>query len=213
MDFFPVHLPNIISIDWFTPISTTYALIVVAEMGDKSQLVCMTLAARHRAKPVILGAIAAFALLNTLAVLFGVAIASWMPDYIVAALVSVLFAFFGLQSLFFNDNEQGSEIQEKSGHNLFLTTFLLITVAEFGDKTQIAIIALSSTPMPLAIWIGATLALATTSILGVIAGRTLLKKIPLTLLHYLSGLFFLILAGIAAYHAYLDFNTRFAAGR
>jgi hypothetical protein len=63
-------------------------------------------------------------LLNTLAVLFGVAIASWMPDYIVAALVSVLFAFFGLQSLFFNDNEQGSEIQEKSGHNLFLTTFL-----------------------------------------------------------------------------------------
>jgi hypothetical protein len=46
-----------------------------------------------------------------------------MPDYIVAALVSVLFAFFGLQSLFFNDNEQGSEIQEKSGHNLFLTTF------------------------------------------------------------------------------------------
>ncbi|SMG66340.1 protein belonging to Uncharacterised protein family UPF0016 [methanotrophic bacterial endosymbiont of Bathymodiolus sp.] len=212
MDFFPVHLPNIISIDWFTPISTTYALIVVAEMGDKSQLVCMTLAARHRAKPVILGAIAAFALLNTLAVLFGVAIASWMPDYIVAALVSVLFAFFGLQSLFFNDNEQGSEIQEKSGHNLFLTTFLLITVAEFGDKTQLAIIALSSTAMPLAIWIGATLALATTSILGVIAGRTLLKKIPLTLLHYLSGLFFLILAGIAAYHAYLDFNTRFAAG-
>jgi putative Ca2+/H+ antiporter (TMEM165/GDT1 family) len=72
--------------------------------------------------------------------------------------------------------------------------------------------ALSSTAMPLAIWIGATLALATTSILGVIAGRTLLKKIPLTLLHYLSGLFFLILAGIAAYHAYLDFNTRFAAG-
>jgi putative Ca2+/H+ antiporter (TMEM165/GDT1 family) len=53
VDFFPVHLPNIISIDWFTPISTTYALIVVAEMGDKSQLVCMTLAARHRAKPVM----------------------------------------------------------------------------------------------------------------------------------------------------------------
>ena len=209
IDFFPVHLPNIISIDWFTPISTSYVLILAAEMGDKSQLVCMTLAARHRAKPVILGAITAFALLNTLAVLFGVAIASWIPDYTVAALVSVLFAFFGVRSLFFNDEQQNTEIQEKSGHSLFLTTFLLITVAEFGDKTQLAIIALSSTALPLAIWIGATLALATTSILGVIAGRVLLNKFSLTLLHRLSGLFFLILAGIAAYQVYLDFSARF----
>ena len=176
-------------------------------MGDKSQLVCMTLAARHRARPVIFGAIAAFALLNTLAVLFGVAIANWIPDSIVAAIVSVLFAIFGIQALFFNEAEQDTEVLEKSGYSLFLTTFLLITIAEFGDKTQLAIIALSSTALPLAIWIGATLALATTSILGVIAGRTLLQKIPLVLLHRLSGLFFLILAALAAYQAYLEFSA------
>ena len=204
MEFFPLHLPSSF-FHWFTPISTSYALIIVAEMGDKSQLVCMTLAARHRAKPVIWGAIAAFALLNTLAVLFGVAIANWIPDYIVAAIVSVLFAAFGVQAVFYNDGEQDIEVQEKSGYSLFLTTFLLITVAEFGDKTQLAIIALSSTALPVAIWIGATLALATTTIVGVIAGRTLLQKIPLTLLHRLSGLFFLILATIAAYQAYLEF--------
>ncbi len=47
--------------------STSFALIMAAEIGDKSQLVCMTLAARHRALPVLLGASAAFAFLNTLA--------------------------------------------------------------------------------------------------------------------------------------------------
>jgi putative Ca2+/H+ antiporter (TMEM165/GDT1 family) len=59
--------------------ATSFALIVAAEFGDKSQLVCMALASRHRAMPVMLGAIAAFAFLNTLAVVFGVVIAGWLP--------------------------------------------------------------------------------------------------------------------------------------
>ena len=208
MDFSPLHS---VFLDWFTPISTSYVLIIAAEMGDKSQLVCMTLAARYRAKPVIFGAITAFALLNTLAVLFGVVIASWLADYIVAAIVSLLFFAFGLQAIFFNDAEQETVVQEKSAHHLFLTTFLLITVAEFGDKTQLAVVALSSTALPAAIWIGSTLALATTSVLGVIAGRTVLKKIPLRLLRQLSGVFFLILAIVAAYQAYLGFTKTFGS--
>jgi putative Ca2+/H+ antiporter (TMEM165/GDT1 family) len=55
---------------------STLALIALAEIGDKSQLVCMTLAARHRHWPVILGATTAFLILNTLAVLFGAGIAA-----------------------------------------------------------------------------------------------------------------------------------------
>lgn len=54
-------------------------LIALAEFGDKSQLVCMTLAARHRGLPVVFGAVAAFAILNLLAVLFGAAVAAWLP--------------------------------------------------------------------------------------------------------------------------------------
>ena len=209
MELFSLDLPSSF-FNWFTPITTSYALIIAAEIGDKSQLVCMTLAARHRAMPVILGAITAFALLNTLAVIFGAAIANWVPDYIVAAIVCLLFAIFGMHALFFNGDEDDEEqVQEKSGHGLFFTTFLLITVAEFGDKTQLAVVALSSTALPAAIWIGSTLALATTSILGVIAGRTLLKKIPLALLHRLSGLIFIILAGFAAYQAYNNFYAIF----
>ena len=183
--------------------STSFALITAAEIGDKSQLVCMTLASRHRAAPVLWGAIAAFALLNTLAVVFGVAIANWLPEYLVAASVALLFAGFGLHALLqHEDEDEEAEVVEKSGHGIFFTTFLLITVAEFGDKTQLAVVAFSSTALPLAVWLGATLALAFTSALGVLAGRTVLQRMPLVLLHRISGVIFLILAAVAAYQAF-----------
>jgi putative Ca2+/H+ antiporter (TMEM165/GDT1 family) len=182
---------------------TSFALIAAAEIGDKSQLVCMTLASRHRALPILLGAVLAFALLNTLAVVFGVAIANWLPQYIVAATVALLFAAFGIHALRVEDEDDDDEaVVEKSGRNIFFTTFLLITVAEFGDKTQLAVVALSSTALPAAVWLGSTAALATTSALGVLAGRTILQKIPLVLLHRLSGAIFLVLAGIAGFNAY-----------
>lgn len=182
---------------------TSFALIAAAEIGDKSQLVCMTLASRHRAAPVIWGAVTAFALLNTLAVVFGVAIASWLPDYLVAAVVALLFAGFGVHALLNHaDDEDEGEVVEKSGHGIFLTTFLLITVAEFGDKTQLAVVALSSTAVPVAVWLGATIALACTSGLGVWAGRTVLQRMPLNFLHRISGMIFILLAVVAAYQAY-----------
>jgi len=195
----PLFLGNLT--ETTTTAVTSYALIAAAEIGDKSQLVCMTLASRYRAFPVLLGAIAAFTLLNTLAVIFGIAIANWLPGYIVSGTVALLFFFFGLHSLRLDNDED--EVIEKSSHNLFFTTFLLITVAEFGDKTQLAVVGLSSTALPVAVWVGATAALITTSALGVLAGRTLLQKIPMTLLHRFSGVIFLILAIIAAYKTYL----------
>ncbi len=185
---------------------TSFALIAAAEMGDKSQLVCMTLAARHKALPVMWGAIAAFALLNTLAVIFGAAIASWLPDFVVAATVALLFALFGIQAVLMQaDDDDDATPTEKSGHSIFFTTFLLITVAEFGDKTQLAVVALSSTAAPLAVWLGATLALASTSALGILAGRTILQKVPLVLLHKISGSIFLLLSVIASYRAYTSY--------
>ncbi len=200
------QLMNVVSQVNLTQLSvtsgTSFALIVAAEIGDKSQLVCMTLASRHRAAPVLWGAIAAFALLNTLAVVFGVAIANWLPDYLVAAGVALLFGIFGLHALFQHDDEDDDEVVEKSGHGIFFTTFFLITVAEFGDKTQLAVVAFSSTALPFAVWLGSTLALAFTSALGVLAGRTVLQRMPLALLHKISGVIFLILAFLAAYQAY-----------
>ncbi|OAI11939.1 MULTISPECIES: TMEM165/GDT1 family protein [Methylomonas] len=187
---------------------TSLALIAAAEIGDKSQLVCMTLASRHRAAPVWWGALAAFALLNTLAVVFGVAIANWLPEYAVSAGVALLFAGFGLHAVFNHEDEDDDEaVVEKSGHGIFLTTFLLITVAEFGDKTQLAVVGFSSSAPAAAVWLGSTAALGLTSLLGVVAGRTVLQKMPLGLLHKLSGGFFLILAAVAGYKTYLGLNA------
>ena len=193
-------MPDIFSApfgQWFSSASATFLLIALAEIGDKSQLVCMTLAARHRPRPVIAGAISAFAILNLLAVLFGAAVAAWLPEWLVILAVAVLFGAFGISSLRYQEEDEDEAVEEKPGQGVFVTTFLLIFLAEFGDKTQIAVAGMSSTVAASAAWTGATLALAGTSVLGVIAGRKLLHKLPLLWIHRISGGFFLLLAVLA----------------
>lgn len=187
---------------WLPAFGASYLMIALAEIGDKSQLVIMTLAARHRALPVVIGAIAAFCLLNLLAVLFGAALAAWLPEWLVASVVAILFAIFGIQSLRQSTIPDNTEIEEKSDRSVLLSSFMLIFLAEFGDKTQIAVAGLASTASGTAIWVGATLALATTSLLGAFAGARWLKRLPVNALHRASGIFFLILAALAAAKAF-----------
>lgn len=183
--------------NWLSSAGATFLLITLAEFGDKSQLVCMTLAARHRGLPVVLGAVSAFAILNFLAVLFGAAVAAWLPDWLIALAVATLFAAFGISALRYREEIEDEEVAEKPGHGIFATTFLMIFLAEFGDKTQIAVAGMGSTTDTAAVWLGATLALTFTSLLAVIAGRKFLHRLPLAWIHRVSGVFFLLLAGLA----------------
>lgn len=183
--------------NWFSSAGATFLLIVLAEFGDKSQLVCMTLAARHRGLPVVLGAVSAFAILNLLAVLFGAAVAAWLPGWLITLAVATLFAVFGISALRYREKIEDEEVAEKPGHGIFATTFLMIFLAEFGDKTQIAVAGMGSTTHTAAVWLGATLALTFTSVLAVIAGRKFLHRLPLAWIHRISGVFFLLLAGLA----------------
>ena len=183
--------------EWFSAAGTTFLLITLAEFGDKSQLVCMTLAARHRGLPVVLGAVSAFAILNLLAVLFGAAISAWLPEWLITSVVAALFAYFGIAALRYRDQEEDESIEEKQGHSVFASAFLMIFLAEFGDKTQLAVAGMGSTTSGAAVWAGATLALAGTSIVAVIAGRKFLHRLPLVWIHRISGVFFLLLAGVA----------------
>ncbi|MEO2177577.1 MAG: TMEM165/GDT1 family protein [bacterium] len=185
--------------------STSFLLIFAAEIGDKSQLVCMTLAARYSAVPVMLGSGLAFLVLNTLAVVFGAAVANWIPEVFVSGMVAVLFAAFGIHALRVGEATDEQDIDIASRRGIFFTTFLLIVVAEFGDKTQLAVVALSSASIPSAVWLGATLALVTTSVLGVWLGSTLLLRMSITSLHRISGVIFLMLAVIASYKTFESF--------
>jgi len=180
---------------------STFTLIALAEIGDKSQLVCMTLATRHRHWPVILGATTAFLVLNTLAVLFGAGVAAWVPERVTAGLVALLFGAFGIHALGKQDYGESDDLAERSGHGIFLTTLLLIFVAEFGDKTQIAVAGLAGSFDPLPVWLGASTALIMVSVLGVWAGRTVLQRLPVLWLHRISGGVFLLFALLAAWRA------------
>lgn len=190
-----------ISLEYFSVSLSTFSLISLAEIGDKSQLVCMTLAARHRHWPVILGASIAFIILNTLAVLFGASVAAWLPERIIAGVVAVLFGVFAIHILLNQDDGSSENVVEKPNRGVFLTTFLMILLAEFGDKTQIAVAGLASSIAPLPVWIGATLALIAISALGVWAGRTILQRIRLIWLHRISGGLFMLFAMMAAWKA------------
>ena len=194
-------------LDLLTTTGSSYLLIFAAEIGDKSQLVCMALAARYRAWPVMIGSTLAFIMLNTLAVIFGVAIATFIPQLVLSAIVAVLFLVFGLHALRIQDEPEDEQPEIKSSKNILFATLLLIIVAEFGDKTQLAVVALSSTSLPLPVWLGSTLALITSSALGVWAGRTLLQRIPISLLHRISGVIFILLALLAAYSSYGYLNS------
>ena len=184
-------------------VGATFLLIGAAEIGDKSQLVCMALAARYRGLPVLAGALSAFALLNVLAVLFGAALAAWVPEQVVAGVVAVLFGAFGFLAFLKHDedDEDSRRAAARSHGSVFVSTFLLIVVAEFGDKTQLAVAGMGSAAAPLPVWVGATGALTLTSALGVWAGRAFLQRVSLLWLHRLSGTLFLALAGYALWRA------------
>jgi putative Ca2+/H+ antiporter (TMEM165/GDT1 family) len=194
-------LPAVVWARGWAATVTAFSLVAAAEFGDKSQLVCMALAARHRHWPVLWGAVLAFALLNGIAVAFGAAAGRWLPGQSVAIVVAVLFAVFGIRSLLVQEDEDEEAVQEKSGHGIFVTTFLMIFLAEFGDKTQIAVAGLGAAEPPVPVWLGATLALATTSAIGIWAGRTVLQKIPQRTMHMVGGVMFLGFAAFAALKA------------
>lgn len=91
----------------------------------------MVLAARYRALPVILGTVIAFMFLNTLAVTFGVAIASWLPEAFISTIVAILFTIFGIHALRTEEETEDKDVETSSNHGIFIATFFLITITEY----------------------------------------------------------------------------------
>ena len=180
---------------------SSFALIFLAEIGDKSQLVCVLLASRHNGVAVFLGASVAFALLNILAVSVGAAVALAVPEWLLGAAVVALFTFFGVKALM-EQADDDEKIEELSGHGVFVVAFMMIFVAEFGDKTQLTVAALGASADSIAVYAGATLALITTTMLGVLGGKWLTGRVEPVVLNRIGGVLFL---GFAAWISYNSF--------
>lgn len=179
----------------FSSYLLAFGIIFLAEMGDKSQLVCMTLASRHKARQVALGTITAFSLLNLLAVTVGKGLTHFIPQNWLTLTAAGLFVIFGLQTLLQKeDNKDTDGNNEKTDKNIFFKSFMMIFFSELGDKTQLAVITLSATFSPFSVWLLSTLALSTTSLIGIYAGRKFLSRISIHWLHRINGIFFILLA-------------------
>ncbi|MDN3651769.1 TMEM165/GDT1 family protein [Thalassotalea ponticola] len=169
---------------------STFALIFIAELGDKSQLVCMALAAQYRARSVLLGAISAFMLLNALAVVVGMSFSQFIPEValkLCAAGLLLLFAWKTWQG----DEQDQDDSPSKLTKGVALSTFLLIIVAEMGDKTQLAVATISMTQTPVLVWLSATLALTVSCVLGVYAGKRWLSRLDEDKLKRVTTLLFI----------------------
>lgn len=179
----------------FEPFLKVFVLIFLAEFGDKSQLVCMTLSARHRAFPVLIGSMLAFSALNLLAVVFGAALSLYLPKELIFAAVGVLFLVFGVQSLRAEEDDEESEV--KVGRHLLASVFLLIFLAELGDKTQLSIAGLAAVEQAWVVWLAGTSALLVTTVMGVWLGKVALQSIPLLWVHRGAGVLFIAFSLIA----------------
>ena len=98
--------------DWVSGATASFLLIGLAEIGDKSPTVCIALASRHRHWPVLLGAAAAFLLLNTLAVVFGAGVGVWLPERLTAGIVALLFGVFGVHALLARESDDVNDVDE-----------------------------------------------------------------------------------------------------
>jgi putative Ca2+/H+ antiporter (TMEM165/GDT1 family) len=190
---------------------TTFSLVFLAELGDKSQLLAMTLAHRYRAVPVVAGTFAAFALLNLLAVVVGQALAELIPQQLVLLVAGLLFLYFGHRAW----QDAGSLVDQDTDPRPdcggFVISFTMILVAEFGDKTQLAVIALAAgTGEIWAVFAGGTLALWAVSLLGILFGATVLRRVPRHWVHRAAAVMFIAFGVVAIGHVIVAYSVTIA---
>jgi putative Ca2+/H+ antiporter (TMEM165/GDT1 family) len=191
----------------YAALVSAFALLFLAEMGDKTQLMAMTLAHRYRALPVIFGTFAAFALLNLLAVLVGEGLARIVPRNAVLIVAGLLFLLFAWRS-WRDRGEEATEATTIDHRRAWLTSFCLIFVAELGDKTQLALVALAAKTGALwSVFIGGTLALWTVSLLGILVGNTLLRRIEPRRVHAAAALLFVLFGLLALWQGFSGILT------
>jgi Ca2+/H+ antiporter, TMEM165/GDT1 family len=178
-------------------------LVFVAELGDKTQLVALGFGARHRLGPVLLGVAIAYAISNLLSVVVGGLLGVALPMRAVALVGGLLFLGFAAWTL--RDPDAGSgERADGDGdgrmaidhRSIVLSVAGAMFVAELGDKTMLATATLAAQGSPLHTWVGATVGIILSGVLGVLLGRVFGARLPERVTRFGSAALFAVFGAV-----------------
>jgi Ca2+/H+ antiporter, TMEM165/GDT1 family len=186
----------------------SFAVIFVAELGDKSQLMALTFATRFRALPVLIGITAATALTHAASVGIGYLLGAALPTFWISLAAAVAFVAFGLWTLrgdaLSDDEESKASATVRSAVIAVGVAFFL---AELGDKTMLATITLA-TQYPGAagvggVFVGSTVGMVAADALAIVLGRALGRKLPEKTIRIGAAVLFFVFAVWLALEAFL----------
>ncbi|MCX7183385.1 MAG: TMEM165/GDT1 family protein [Nitrosospira sp.] len=169
-------------------------LIALAEIGDKTQLLAFILAARFKKPfPIIVGILCATLVNHSFAAALGMWISSVVSLEVLGWMLGVSFIGMAIW-IMIPDKIEEEKIPIKNYLGVFGITFIAFFLAEMGDKTQIATIAMSAHyATPLLVIIGTTIGMLLADVPAVFVGNKFASKIPMKLMHAIAAVIFLIL--------------------
>jgi putative Ca2+/H+ antiporter (TMEM165/GDT1 family) len=174
--------------------------VTLAEMGDKTQLLAMAFASKYKASKVLIGVFIATVLNHGLAVAAGNYITRWEGAQVwIQGIAALSFIFFGLWTI--RGDKLDGEDKKKSNFGPIITVAIAFFIAELGDKTQLATIALAAKfpTSPVAILIGTTTGMIIADGIGIIIGVVMGKKIPERTVKLISAAAFILFGFIGCY--------------
>ena len=168
-------------------------VVTIAEIGDKTQLLAIVLAARFKKPvPIILGILAATLLNHAAAATLGYLISAWLKGQLFQIIVGAAFIAMAAWALIPDkEDEAGSE---RSVGGVFLTTLVAFFIVEIGDKTQIATSLLAARFHQIVlVTIGTTLGMMIANIPAVLLGEAATKIIPLNVVRIIAAVLFALI--------------------
>ncbi len=172
-------------------------VVALAEIGDKTQLLAFILAARFKKPvPIILGILAATIVNHGLAGALGAWITAMLSPQVLRWVLGVSFIAMAIWTLI-PDEIEDDETQVARRFGVFGATLITFFLAEMGDKTQIATVAMAAHyATPVLVVIGTTLGMLIADVPAVFVGDKLATKIPMKLVHGIAAAIFALL-GVA----------------
>jgi putative Ca2+/H+ antiporter (TMEM165/GDT1 family) len=175
------------------PLWISAAVVAVAEIGDKTQLLAIVLAAKFRKPvPIILGIFAATILNHAAAAGLGWLVARWLHGPIFQAIVGAAFIAMAAWALVPDKEDDGAATKSHGG--IFLTTLVAFFIVEIGDKTQIATSLLAARFHDVAlVATGTTIGMMLANVPAVLLGEAATRIVPLKVVRMVAaGIFALI---------------------